>query len=335
VVVKNNCPDGQTCVNGACETAEVDSSTLKEFAPEEIFGGGSGEGDGSCFDVGACFTESAPVVIDPAVLDDGAAPCTFDAPEGVNVGLVTEGDGICGTAGCFVALDAEQVTLAAGKLTLPRAVCDKLRDKKLLGVVTSPVAGTCGRKTGGLPTCGPWSASGTTGGGGPAGPAKPEVIAQLQDHPVSLVLSANNVYWTTGGTWLDPTKDADPMNDADPITKNADGTVRTTSLIGGPVQAIIGGLLSPRDIAISEDAKFVVWASADPNGAKKGAVMRAELPLDSNMITEVKSGLDRRRASRSSAGRSSGRSSPRARRRAASGRAWARSRSPRASTRSA
>src|SRR4051812_39417585 len=47
-----SCMDpNQTCVAGACVDKNVDPSTLEDFAPDRIYGGGTGtNGDGTCFD---------------------------------------------------------------------------------------------------------------------------------------------------------------------------------------------------------------------------------------------------------------------------------------------
>lgn len=155
--VKNTvCAEGETCVAGACAKIGVDSSALPDYAPEDIFGGGSGTGDGDCFDVAACFAGASPAAVD---LD----ACAFAADAAVNVALQTGGDGIETDVGPLVPLDAgsaEGFRQSGTQVLLPPAVCAQMAAGKVTAVVTAPAAGSCQQKTTGLPTCGPWSAAG-------------------------------------------------------------------------------------------------------------------------------------------------------------------------------
>lgn len=143
------CAVGQTCVAGACVSAAVDSAALSDYAPEDVFGGGSGNGDGACFDVASCFAQGADVDVDSeCAFDDGA----------VNVALRTESDGVCGDKGCLVALDAggdAGFQGSEGKVKLRATVCAQITAGKVLGVVAAPVGGSCPQKTMGLPICRP------------------------------------------------------------------------------------------------------------------------------------------------------------------------------------
>ena len=88
------CPKGQTCNAGTCVTNKVDPTGLPTYSEEEVFG------DGSCFDVARCFDDAAIADVDPK-------ECTIDeGSHDVSIALETQGDGICGAIGCFVALDA-------------------------------------------------------------------------------------------------------------------------------------------------------------------------------------------------------------------------------------
>ncbi len=108
----NRCPDGQTDVGGDCVSSTVDSSTLPDYLPADIFGGGDENGaGGTCFDTQPCMLPG--VAVHPVTQPDGS--CVVAAPSGdpslVNVALEfgANGDGICADANgggpCFVPLD--------------------------------------------------------------------------------------------------------------------------------------------------------------------------------------------------------------------------------------
>ena len=79
----------------------------------------------------------------------------------ISVALETQGDGICGAVGCFVALDANDplgwTVRKDGKIQLPVAVCPKLVSGVIVHVVVAKVTPSCQQKVVSLPTCGPWS----------------------------------------------------------------------------------------------------------------------------------------------------------------------------------
>lgn len=157
-VVNAFCGEGETCVAGGCASSAVDSSTLPDYTPEAVFGGGSGAGDGDCFDVAACFAAATEVTVD--------ADCAFALPSDgpINVALRTVGAGIPVDAGNLVALDADSAdgfTVSAGRVVLPMPACMQRMAGKVDAVVTAAVNEGCPRqKTLGLPTCGSWSATG-------------------------------------------------------------------------------------------------------------------------------------------------------------------------------
>ena|GEM_PF-979391 len=71
--------------------------------------------------------------------------------------LAPESSGICGTSACWVPLDAhspEGWRLQTGRIMLPSAVCDRLKDGRILSVA---VTTACETKTSNIPLCGPWS----------------------------------------------------------------------------------------------------------------------------------------------------------------------------------
>ncbi|WP_437580262.1 hypothetical protein [Sorangium sp. So ce887] len=154
------CGDEQTCVAGACVSNKIDSSTLPDYSSGDVYGGG----DGDCFDVTTCFEEATAAEVDAAactIAGDGGAPR--------NVALETvAGDGICDGDGderrCLVALDAASDdgfrVEEDGQIQLPPEVCKQMANGKIAAVLTAP-ATDCAQKTTGLPTCGPWLASGS------------------------------------------------------------------------------------------------------------------------------------------------------------------------------
>jgi hypothetical protein len=119
---------------GACVIAPF---LTRKRAPREIHTGASeaegrgAPGAGACFDVGACFADFLLTV----PIFDPTAGCIVNKMEGgasVNVALVVntarQGNvGVCGPAGCLIALDRDPVTgwepLAGVGIRLPPAVC--------------------------------------------------------------------------------------------------------------------------------------------------------------------------------------------------------------------
>ncbi|HNS98228.1 MAG TPA: formylglycine-generating enzyme family protein [Polyangiaceae bacterium] len=153
--VESTCPLGQTCVAGQCMDNKVDSSHLEAYSPRTVFGGGSGAGDGKCFDALPCFSEGAGAEVDRAT-------CSIAEPVtgiGTNVALVMppKSAGICGPDACLIPLDAHSATgwqSEAGRIVLPSAVCDRLENKQIVAVA---VTTACETKTESIPLCGPWS----------------------------------------------------------------------------------------------------------------------------------------------------------------------------------
>jgi hypothetical protein len=246
-VAHTNCPDmNQTCVAGTCVNKEVDPSTLDDFAPDQVFGGGTGtNGDGTCFDTSMCFTGSvdAPTTL---VGED----CTITTSGEVNVAIRVDSAGICGPAGCFVPLDAKSEfgwqAGDAGKIKLPRAVCDRISVSHTAnGVSISGTSAACPLKTNSIPTCGPWSASGKA----PPDPATlgPVQLVGNQAGAVSLAVGGGNVYWTNAGT-------AGEKNSA----------VKLIPIAGGSTTTVAVNASFPSDLALDLNStgavKSVIWA---------------------------------------------------------------------------
>lgn len=226
----SDCPEGQTCIAGHCEDKAVDSATLPDFDQDDIFV------PGVCLDVAVCFNLGDRADID---MDD----CTIDGVVDQNVALQTEGDGICGAIGCFVALDANSAlgwqTRDDGRVQLPPAVCEQIGEGKIVNVVTADANAICPVKEVSVPTCGPWSAA------GPSLPFEgPTVLSGGQQHPLSLSLGPNStVVWTNGGTLT------------------GDGTVKAVATVGGTPTLLADDQVPPRDITVGTDGT-VFWTTA-------------------------------------------------------------------------
>ncbi len=238
----SGCPDGTTCLAGVCEDNKVDGSKLPVYEESKVFG------DGECFDTSSCFDSGAEAEVD-------LASCTIAGGDDVNVALETEGDGICGAVGCFVALDANAdlaasgqktvslgyTVLDGGKIQLPKGVCQQLQTGKIVRVVTTATGtGSCAKKQPSLPTCGPWS----TGGGSTFKGAV--AVAGGQSHPASVVTLDGNLFWIDGSG-----------SDA------ASGAVKTAYPTGG-APVVVKGQQDPRDLAAGTG--LVVWTTAGTAG---------------------------------------------------------------------
>lgn len=250
----STCPEGETCVAGACAKNEVDSAKLPTFVEERVLG------DGSCFDGTTCWT-------DPAVADLDLATCTIPGAKNINVALQTEGEGICGPVGCFVTLDAgtdEGWTLGDdGKIHLPKAVCDQIQSGKIVNVVTQPVSPTCAGKNTSLPTCGPWSSAANnsppyTG---------PTALAGGQPLPVAVAIGEQGVVWTNAGL------------------TGAQGALKSIGTLGGKPQLLTTESTGPR--ALVTTATQVFWTDA-PGQPGAGALYK----LEGGTVSKLVPGLD-------------------------------------------
>lgn len=248
--VESTCPEGQTCIAGECKDNVVDSATLPDYAPEDIFV------PGVCLDVGVCFDFAQGVEVD---VDSG---CTIDGVEDKNIALQTEGDGICGNVGCFVALDGNSPlgweTRDDGRIQLPPAVCTQLESGKIVSVVVADTSLSCPFKEVSVPTCGPWSAAGDS-----QQVDGPTVLSGGQQRPSSLSLGPQGtIVWSNGGTLAD------------------DGTIKQVGNQGGTPLTLAADQVPPRDVAI--DASGVVyWTTSDEFSVGSGSVF-AITPGDMN-----------------------------------------------------
>ena len=253
---QSSCPDDQTCIAGTCADKTVDPASLEDYAADKVFGGGTGTGnDGTCFDTTACFGDSKDAPVD-------LATCTIAASDDMNVAIRVDSAGICGSAGCFVPIDAKSdfgwKAAASGTIQLPEAVCKRIKAGSAAGVSVVGASTACPLKTDGIPACGPWSSAGTA----PPAPEElgPVTLIANQVQPVSIAVAAGNVYWTVAGPYTAP-----------------EGVVKRMPITGGSASVVQAAQAYPRDIAVTTDAAgkltHLIWASA---GITKAGQMTPE-----------------------------------------------------------
>ncbi|MDB4996951.1 MAG: uncharacterized protein JWM74_4383 [Myxococcaceae bacterium] len=187
--IHSTCPALLTPIDGECQSADVDSSTLPDYSEPDVFGGGSADGTGgTCFDVAACFDKSTDVT--NLALDTCSFPAPAAASFSVGVRAKPGAGGTCASLGCYVPLDAEADDgwkREGNTIKLSRGVCKAITAGRALGISVS----TCAPKPVSQPICGPASA---VSGGGPAIPLKdggaaasPPVDVGRTPTPVALV----------------------------------------------------------------------------------------------------------------------------------------------------
>jgi hypothetical protein len=254
VIVKSACPDGLTCISGACQDAKLDPGTFADYVPAAIFGGGTGEGDGQCFDVAACFDGASRVALDLETFQKpGSTPvCQAKMGGDRNLAIETQGAGICTKTRCFVALDAESDTGwksgPDGTIVLPARVCELALSGEIVGLASAALdTAACPKKDPSLPTCGPWSSAGKST---PLAAKEPVVIASGQVNPLALALTADQVFWIDRGTFDATGK------------PRSDGSVKATSISGGQPHTLATAQASPHDVALDAATRFVYWTNA-------------------------------------------------------------------------
>jgi len=256
--VKSACGEGKTCVAGSCGSTSVDSSELPDYAEESIFGGGSGDGDGACFDTANCMRGSSL-----ASVIDGT--CSASVAGDVNVAIQTQGDGICGPSGCFIPLDANSDAgwrrTDESTIALPQGLCDKLATGEIVGIATAPVGGACPLKDETIPTCGPWSNTG--GETEPPGVSEPVALATGQDHPGGLATDGTKLFWTNRGSF-----------------GASDSTLRGVLIEGGTPTTILDSLGGARDLVIDGASLYFSLSGIDVSDGKVYSVVPGETAID-------------------------------------------------------
>lgn len=151
-----SCPDGQTCVAGACEPIpQIDGASLPAYSPELVFGaGGSNEQLGACWNATQCLATTTPLV--------ARDRCTFALPTGsdpsrLSVVLAKAGGalGFCGGGTCRVPADRDPregwdwADASQSAIRLSPGVCDKVH----LDGMTVETTNLCASKVAELPLC--------------------------------------------------------------------------------------------------------------------------------------------------------------------------------------
>src|SRR5664280_437545 len=160
--VQTTCSVDESPRAGTCNPSAIDSATLPTFSLGQVFGHGTGNGDGTCYDTVGCFANSTPVVIADRSACVGHLSQISSTPDKLTLGMIpADGSGICGPGGCVVTLDyvapgdlASGWSLQNDEIQLPIAVCRKLNDGTLRAVIASTA---CATKTPEVPNCGAWS----------------------------------------------------------------------------------------------------------------------------------------------------------------------------------
>jgi len=149
--VSSDCPNGETCVNGACETTQVTPVPVPSVAPDGSAGAGAGAESTDCFPVEDCFAHAQM----PGTIDEES--CTATLPPGadaaeLNVALqfLHSGHGVCTDTACWVVLDLETWSVDGAELTLPKTVCARAKETGAAIVITT----ACPAKSEALPHCG-------------------------------------------------------------------------------------------------------------------------------------------------------------------------------------
>ncbi|HEX4341145.1 MAG TPA: hypothetical protein VH062_34790 [Polyangiaceae bacterium] len=295
--VDTTCGKGKTCVAGRCVDPKVNSTKLHPYVPASVFGGGTGKGDGVCFDTLRCF--DAPSLVAPD------ADCTIDEPDGtVNVALLVDGDGIRNDsmpAGRgFIPLDSEsaegwQTLRGTNRIQLPAAVCSGPKKPLIRAIAVTTSCKTS--KTAATPTCGPWSSvgDGSVGNditvelpdasiGTSLDASVPDIIGDggcpmscngscasgrcatpvesAQENPFGIVIDGDYVYWTDIGTSVDGTGSVKRK-----LVHAADA---------GAVDTLAASQNSPAGIIVA--GGFVYWANEGTSlDYADGAILRAPL----------------------------------------------------------
>jgi hypothetical protein len=180
----SDCEPDETCNAGRCEPAVIPEEDLPTYDPQDVFGGGVGDGtSGLCFDTQESFRPPRGLLVTSEI---DRETCRIAIPdESFNFALrVRGGDGICiDNDLCLVTLNRSKVTgwyevnedgeedEDGGLAQLPTIICEELEPGTgaILGVYAGPFVP---QKVPEIPLCAPWSSAGLEdpdGSGNPDG----------------------------------------------------------------------------------------------------------------------------------------------------------------------
>jgi hypothetical protein len=196
-----SCRGEKTYVDGQCVDWTIDSSKLPDYDEAEVFGGGTSDGGGTCFDTEICFEQSNELALD--------AGCVVPRPPGaftlaVRTPVGTAGSGVCVGDACFIPLDPqddEGWRDDPGGVKLSPGTCKRVLDASSGSKLVW--SSKCGSKAAFAPLCGPASTvgagtdlpSGDGGSDSSDSSAAGTVDLASGDSPTGLVLDDANVYF--------------------------------------------------------------------------------------------------------------------------------------------
>ncbi|HET8937929.1 MAG TPA: hypothetical protein VFN67_31010 [Polyangiales bacterium] len=152
-----DCETGSTCVQGECAPATLAESDLPDYPSKESVATGGATSTRSvagCFEVLSCFDNASEAQLE--------SDCSFAinpaiGSEQLNVALrLSRGSvGTCGDSGCYIPFDkgSEGYTFEPGRVTLPAAVCERLRTAEGENVLAVMFSNSCPAKLPGVAVC--------------------------------------------------------------------------------------------------------------------------------------------------------------------------------------
>lgn len=160
--VSSTCPDGQTCVNGACKTSNVPASDVPPVSTASNADAGTTDAGttdagaaAGCFDVAACFDGATAATVDTTLCRVTLPKTTSAATLNLGLEFPVGGPGICSQSACWISLT--DWTLDGNVVDLPAAVCESASSQGGVLVVST----ACHPQLDTTPVCGAWSSVST------------------------------------------------------------------------------------------------------------------------------------------------------------------------------
>jgi hypothetical protein len=172
-----SCPDGKTCIAGACSAQAIEVKTLPDYAYDKVF-------KGPCLDVAACFEGASPAL-------PTASDCRLSEAQGGSdnyaLRLPAGSAGTCGGAGCDVPL-VQDSTLGWTGQQLPPAVCTLLGS----GGARLVKSTKCSTMTLATPTCQEEPSDGGTEAGAPT-----IFVSSAPRQPIAFVVAGKSIVYVS------------------------------------------------------------------------------------------------------------------------------------------